>query len=322
MASPVSRKLKLPGSVNNRYSSGSEDGTELPTCNLVGTKKHNQGNRVTTEKRALSAVVAALLLSWSLLAIAAPQAELWPRWSTHNADSDNRIDHSAWDAWLKGFVSNSADGINRIDYGRVSADDRASLKSYIQSLAEHDISHYNRAEQFAYWVNLYNALTIDIVLEHYPVQSIREIKSGFFSFGPWGLELITIEGQALTLDDIEHRILRPIWQDARIHYAVNCASLGCPNIQRQAFTAANTESLLEKAAREYVNHPRGAQVEDGRLVVSSIYDWFADDFGGDDRAIIEHLITYAESDLRVLLSGTERISDDRYDWQLNDVLLQ
>jgi hypothetical protein len=261
-------------------------------------------------------------MSWTSTALAAPEADLWPRWSAHDADSSQTIDHSAWNAWLGRFVVNSADGINRIAYSRVGADERKALQAYIQSLAALNISTYNRAEQFAYWVNLYNALTIDVVLEYYPVQSIRKIKSGFFSFGPWGLELISVEGEALTLDDIEHRILRPIWQDARIHYAVNCASLGCPNLQRQAFTAGNTESLLKTAARDFVNHPRGARVEDGRLVVSSIYDWFVDDFGGNDRGVIEHLKTYAEAELRGALSKIDRISDDRYDWQLNGSLAQ
>jgi hypothetical protein len=279
-------------------------------------------NRVTTVKRLISTVLVLLLVSRISTAFAAPKADLWPRWTAHDADSSGIIDHDAWNAWLGRFVVISADGINRVAYGRVTADDRKVLQAYIQSLAALDISTYNRAEQFAYWVNLYNALTVDIVLEHYPVQSIREIKSGFFSFGPWGMELITIEGESLTLDDIEHRILRPIWQDARIHYAVNCASLGCPNLQRQAFTAASTESLLESAAREFINHPRGALVEDGRLVVSSIYDWFVDDFGGNDRGVIEHLKSYAEADLRRALSGVDRISDDRYDWQVNDSLLQ
>jgi hypothetical protein len=275
-----------------------------------------------TGKRLLSTFLVLQLLSWTSISFAAPKAELWPRWSAHDADSSQTIDHSAWNAWLGRFVVTSADGINRVAYGRITVDDRNALQSYIQSLAALDISTFNRAEQFAYWVNLYNVLTIDVVLEHYPVQSIREIKSGFFSSGPWGLELIAIGGQALTLDDIEHRILRPIWQDARIHYAVNCASLGCPNLQPQAFTATNAESLLETAARDFVNHPRGAQVDDDRLVVSSIYDWFEDDFGGNDRGVIEHLKTYAEAGLRGALSKIDRISDDRYDWQLNDNLPQ
>jgi len=277
---------------------------------------------MTSVKRLISTVLVLLLISRTATSFGAPKSDLWPLWAAHDLDSSETIDHSAWNAWLGRFVVISADGINRVAYAQVAADDRKALQAYIQSLAALNISAYNRAEQFAYWVNLYNALTIDVVLEHYPMQSIREIKSGFFSFGPWDLELITIKGEALTLDDIEHRILRPIWQDARIHYAVNCASLGCPNLQRQAFTAANTESLLKTAAREFINHPRGAQVEDGRLVVSSIYDWFEDDFGGNDRGVIEHLKIYAETDLRSALSNVDSISDDRYDWQLNDVLPQ
>ena len=280
------------------------------------------GNRVTPAQRILPTFLVLLLLSWTSTSYAAPKANLWPYWSAHDADSGQTIDHSVWDAWLDRFVAKSAEGINRVAYAQAGADGREALQAYIQSLAALDISTYNRAEQFAYWVNLYNALTIDVVLEHYPVESIREIKSGFFSFGPWGLELISVEGKALTLDDIEHRILRPIWQDARIHYAVNCAALGCPNLQRQAFTAANTESLLETAAREFVNHTRGVRVEDGRLVVSSIYHWFEDDFGGNDRGVIEHLKIYADADLREALSRIDHIGDDRYDWQLNDRLLQ
>ena len=159
-----------------------------------------------------------------------------------------------------------------------------------------------------------------MVLKNYPVDSIRDIRSGFFSAGPWGLELTRVEGQALTLDDIEHRILRPIWRDPRIHYAVNCASLGCPNLQAQAFSASNSDALLDKGAREYINHPRGAQVVGGELVVSSIYEWFKSDFGGNDNGVIGHLKSYANSTLADSLDKINEIEDDRYDWRLNDVL--
>lgn len=93
----------------------------------------------------------------------------------------------------------------------------------------------------------------------------------------------------MSLDDIEHRILRPIWQDNRIHYALNCASLGCPNLAPVAYTAANTEALLERGAREYVNHPRGVSFEHGALVVSSLYLWFKADFGGGKDGIMRHI---------------------------------
>ena len=109
-----------------------------------------------------------------------------------------------------------------------------------------------------------------MILEHYPVESITKISFSFFSFGPWDEELLTIEGEELSLNDIEHRILRPIWQDPIIHYALNCASMGCPNLQPLAFTAKNTDSLLETGASEYINHPRGAKKEDKKLWLSKI----------------------------------------------------
>ncbi len=159
-----------------------------------------------------------------------------------------------------------------------------------------------------------------LVLDHYPVASVRDIdiSPGWFSIGPWGKKLLTIEGEAVSLNDIEHRILRPIWRDARIHYAVSCASIGCPDLPAEAFTAINADALLTAGAREYVNHPRGVRVEDGRLIVSSLYVWFAEDFGDGDADVIAHLRRYARPDLAAALAGVGRIDDFAYDWRLND----
>ena len=260
-----------------------------------------------------------LLLGIATLAAAAPRADLWERWNAHDTDSVLRIDHRSWNEILSRFVVPASDGINRFAYSRVGAADRQLLRDYLQAMSRIEIGRYRRAEQRAFWINLYNALTVEIVLEHYPLASIRDISSGFFSRGPWDLELIEVENQALTLNDIEHRILRPIWRDPRIHYAVNCASLGCPNLQRQAFTAANSDSLLEVAAVEFVNHPRGARVVDGELQVSSIYDWFEADFGGNEAGVIAHLRRYATADLRAALDGIDNIADDSYDWSINSL---
>lgn len=250
--------------------------------------------------------------------IAAPKADLWEKWATHNPSSTMIIQHDRWTNWLGRFVTRHADGIHRVAYGRVDAAARQQLQQYIEGLAAIPISDFNRSEQQAYWINLYNALTVEVILGDYPVDSIRDIKSGIFSSGPWGRKLVEVEREKLSLDDIEHRILRPIWKDPRIHYAVNCASIGCPNLLMQAFTASNMEGLLNKAAREYVNHERGAQVIDGELVVSSIYDWFVEDFGGNDAGVIKHLKQYAGPRLRNQLGSIDRIDDDAYDWKLND----
>lgn len=258
-----------------------------------------------------------LLLGCYPLAQAAPAVKLWDRWNAFNPASSATIDHRPWHSWLETFVVSAADGINRVAYGQVTVADRTRLRAYIDSLTALSISDFKRDQQRAYWINLYNALTIDIVLEHFPLNSIRDISRGLFSSGPWRLKLATIEGEALTLDDIEHRILRPIWRDPRIHYALNCASLGCPNLQPVAFTSANTETLLESSARDFINHPRGASVIDKRLKVSRIYDWFEQDFGGNEAGVINHLRQYANDGLAAALDPIEDIGDYAYDWQIN-----
>lgn len=249
---------------------------------------------------------------------AAPAAELWPRWQAHGTTGS--IDHGDWDGILKAYVVESPDGINRVAYGRVSAADRAVLDRYLDRLAASAVDTLNRAEQRAYWINLYNALTLRVVLDHYPVASIRDIRisPGLFSIGPWGRKLVRVQGEEVSLDDIEHRILRPIWRDPRLHYAVNCAALGCPNLMREAYTADNCERLLEAGASAYVNHPRGADIAAGRLRVSSIFVWFIADFGGNAEGVIAHLRRYAGVELAQALATAQRIADDRYDWTLND----
>jgi len=258
-----------------------------------------------------------LLFSSSSNLLAAPKADLWERWTAHNPASSNSIDHKQWSELLRRYLYVGEDAIHRFAYDKVGKDDRESLDRYIERLAETGISDYKREVQRAYWINLYNALTVREVLRFFPIDSIRDISSGFFSAGPWKKKLLVVEGQDLTLNDIEHRILRPIWRDPRIHYAVNCASLGCPNLPVTAFTEDNTDAMLERAAREFINHPRAVAVIDGELQVSSIYEWFKADFGDNDAGVIGHLEQYANIKLARELSSISRIESDQYDWHIN-----
>ena len=260
------------------------------------------------------------LTLFSLQALAAPKAELWEHWTAHQAASKERIDHSAWDGLLKKYVVVGKDGgLNRFRYAAVSEADRKALQQYLKRMQKQAIGNYSRAEQRAYWINLYNAQTIAVVLDHYPVDSILDISisPGFFSKGPWGKKLLTIDGQQVSLDDIEHRILRPIWQDPLLHYTVNCASVGCPNLAPEAYTAHNYSRLAEAGARAYVNDPRGVMVARGKLQVSSIYVWFQSDFGGSDQATVAHLQQYAAPTLKAKLAGMSKISGHDYNWELN-----
>ena len=251
---------------------------------------------------------------------AAPEAELWPYWQAHDAGSRQSVDHSRWADFLDRYLVEGGDGINRIRYGAVSDADRRSLDAYIEQLAGITVTGLDRDRQFAYWVNLYNALTVKVVLDHYPVDSIRDIdiSPGWFSSGPWGKELVTVEGKALSLDDIEHRILRPIWQDPRIHYAVNCAAMGCPNLMDRPYRAQDLDDCLDRQARRYVNHPRGFRFEDGDVIASKIYDWYQADFGNSEAGVIEHMMPYAEPGLEARLREIDGIDDYEYDWSLND----
>jgi len=241
----------------------------------------------------------------AVVAHAAPDADLRARWTTHDAGDTRTIDHSARIAFLQRSRVMGDDGVARLRYGDVTATDRDVLQACIDRLAEVRIDGYHRDVQRAYWIDLYNALTVDVVLDRYPVGSIRDIDiaPGWFSDGPWGAKLVTVGGIALSLDDIEHRILRPIWRDPRTRYAMNCASLGCPNIRAVAFTANNADTLLDRDAREYVNGPRGAVIVDGELVVSSIYEWFQADFGGTEGGVLAHLRRYADARTRAMLEG-------------------
>ncbi len=251
---------------------------------------------------------------------AAPSSEPWARWLTYDPAATALIDHGEWDRFLKTYVRQGKDGIARLAYGEVTPAHRAALAAYIDRLADIAISRFARDEQLAYWINLYNALTIRTVLEHYPVQSIRDIRisPGLFALGPWGSKLVAVEGEGLSLDDIEHRILRPIWRDPRIHYGVNCAALGCPDLAQEAYRADNIERLLEAGARAYVNHSRGVRVESGRLRVSSIYVWFGQDFSDSESGVIAHLRRYAAPALAAALGDAARIDGHDYDWALND----
>jgi len=256
---------------------------------------------------------------FSSTAHAAPKPDLWPRWQAHQPGSPIHVDHSAWDRLLTRYRHLGEDGVALFNYRGLQQAGRDELRQYLDLLQQTDVANLDRPAQFAYWVNLYNALTVKVVIDHYPLPSITDIdiSPGFFSNGPWGKKLAQVSGEALSLDDIEHRILRPIWRDPRIHYAVNCASIGCPDLAAKAWQPKTLNVDLNKAAAGFINHPRGANVENSRLTISSIYKWFEDDFAADG-GVINHLRQYANENLSVSLQSIEKVFRDRYDWSLND----
>jgi len=223
--------------------------------------------------------------------------------------------HAEWTRLLRTYVKPYTDGLNRVDYAAfaASAPDRAALDAYIAGFADKDLSARTDAN-FAAWANLYNAVTVRHILERYPVRSIRD---GYL-VGPWKDVKVEAGGAEVSLDAIEHKILRSRWGTPQVHYAINCASYSCPNLPVTAWEAATLTADLEIAARAYVNSPRGVQVTARGLSVSEIYNWFEADFGGSKAAVIDHLLSYAEPDLAAKIRANPKILRYQYDWSLND----
>jgi Protein of unknown function, DUF547 len=252
----------------------------------------------------------------------AAQAEAPMAVVKYTAGSAVTVDHTAWDGLLKAYVVKGADGLNRVAYSKFKPD-HAKLKTYVASLEAVDVGKLDRPEQFAFWANLYNAKTIDVVLDKYPVKSIKDVSLGgglksLVGGGPWQAKIIRVAGQPMSLDDIENVVLRPTFKDPRVHYSVNCASVGCPNLAAEALTSAKLEAQLEAGAKAFINSPRGIVIEGGKAKASSIYDWFRADFGGSDAAVIAHMKKYAEPALKAKLDGLTSIASHDYDWTLAD----
>jgi hypothetical protein len=227
-----------------------------------------------------------------------------------------KAQHAPWTALLSKYVHASTDGVNRFDYGalKASAADRAALDAYIAGFEERDISGDNKAA-FAAWANLYNAVTVRYIVSKYPTGSIKD---GFLFGGPWKKVKVMVGDREVSLDDIEHKILRPTFHDPRVHYAINCAAISCPNLRDKAWEPATLDGDLDAAARAYINDPRGVTVTDNSLILSSIYDWFEADFGGSRQGVIDHLLKYADKGLAAQISANPKIRSYTYDWSLND----
>ncbi|MEE9380540.1 MAG: DUF547 domain-containing protein [Hyphomonadaceae bacterium] len=261
-----------------------------------------------------------------LTGVAALALSLTPAPPVANADTMSELSietpgqHSAWSQLLGSYVEAIDGRVNCFNYAalKASTTDTEALNAYINAIAGSDFSSLNDDEAFAAWANLYNALTVQLIVQNYPVTSIKQIKPSLFASGPWKQDIVTVGGRELSLDDIEHGILRSDWDEPRVHYALNCASYGCPNLRAVAWEASTLDEDLTSAARDYINHPRGVSIRhDGRLELSAIYKWFREDFGGNDSGVIEHLLTYASADLAADIRANPKIASHDYDWSLN-----
>lgn len=203
-----------------------------------------------------------------------------------------------------------------VDYRAVTEDDKLALRGYVEHLQAQSPSAWTDAAAQAFWVNLYNSRMILLVLDAGIPNSVKDIKpdvGAWLAGGPWKLDVVTVEGRSLSFDDIEHGILRTQWREPRIHFVLNCASIGCPDLPAQVLTSAAFDAQLTAAASRFINSEKGVKLEAGRLYISRIFDWFGEDFGPTELARLRYINSFRTQPLP--LKGVD--VRYRYDWSLN-----
>ena len=196
--------------------------------------------------------------------------------------------------------------------------DRQKLEAYLSSLSNNapDRSTWSKEEQLAYWINAYNAFTLKLIIDHYPIKSIKDIKPKYpvpLLNTVWHLEFFSIGGKPASLDEIEHKILRKEFDEPRIHFAINCASFSCPVLANEAFFPNTLDKQLDAAARRFVNDPKRNRISPEKIEISQIFSWFKEDFTKKGS-----LIDYHNQYAKVKIKPTAKVAYLPYDWSLNE----
>lgn len=241
----------------------------------------------------------------SLLALLISLA--WP------ALAETAFDHSSYDALLSRYVANG-----RVNYAawKCAPADLAALDSYLARLGAASLEGRTRPDRLAFYLNAYNAITLKSILDAYPVASIKRIPR------VWSRRNWRVAGEEVSLDDIEHARIRPVFRDPRVHFALVCASKGCPPLASRAFTAADVDSQLEACARAYLSAPANVQIDLARrrLTVSKLFSWYGDDFTALTGTIPAFVALYRDdpSEAAALRAGRWQVRYSDYDWTLNE----
>ncbi len=213
------------------------------------------------------------------------------------------LSHAGFNELLSKHVSSSG----KVNYAGFKNDVK-KLDAYLALLSQFPVQDsWSRSKKMAYWINAYNANTIKLILNNYPVASIMDLHGG----KPWDQKWIKLGSDTYSLNNIENDILRPQFKDARIHFAVNCAAKSCPPLLNKAWTASNLESNFEKQAKAFVNNSKYNEISKGKVKISKIFEWYAEDFGS---SITTYLSKYANQKI----DSDAKVEYLEYDWGLNN----
>lgn len=236
----------------------------------------------------------------------------------HQPDKPAKFDHSGLAKLLSAHADSAA---GRVDYAGLKKDEK-KLDAYLKKVAQVDLKTLGKDAKLALLINAYNAYTLQLIVEHYPkIKSIKDLKS------PWKSKRYVVGGHKLSLDDIEHGLIRPIYRDSRIHFAVNCASIGCPPLQSFVYRGAKIDSQLDTAARRTLQNKRYVRVEGDTLKITSLLNWYGDDFTDDDysphsKTVAAYVARFGTKKVRGFVKkhkGEPSVGYLDYDWSLNDV---
>lgn len=234
---------------------------------------------------------------------------------THSAAaaSPAAVDHGSYDKLLKKYVS--AKGL--VNYKGLKADQK-ELNSYLDLLSKNaPAASWTKAEQMAFWINAYNAYTIRLILDHYPVASIKDIGSKIkipFVTTPWAIKFFTIGGNKMSLDNIEHGTLRKNYNDPRIHFALVCASMSCPRLRNEAYTAARLDSQLDDQGRDFLNNPAKNKISPASAQLSKYFDWYKGDWEKNGQSVDKWVNKYSSTKM----DAKAKVSYLDYNWSLNE----
>ncbi len=222
------------------------------------------------------------------------------------------VDHDIWADLLGKYIK--PDGVDYTGFKK----EEERLDQYLKVLENTDPEKLPRNEQYAYYINVYNAWTIKLILSGYPgVKSIKDFGSILQS--PWQKKWVRVNGDVITLDNVEHDILRPRYMDPRVHFAINCSAASCPPLRPEPYLADTLDRQLDDSTRSFINNASSYRLEGNTLYVSRIFKWFSEDFNEDP---LGFYLQYAEGDLKEKLTSQKdkiQVKYLHYDWALNDV---
>ena len=218
--------------------------------------------------------------------------------------------HEKWTTLLEKHVNENGD----VDY-KGFVKDSVALNEYLQQLAKHSVNDaWSYNEKKAYWINAYNAFTVKLIADNYPVKSIKDLGGSIYKVNtPWDIKFIKLGDKTYDLNNIEHSILRKDFTDPKIHAAVNCASISCPKLRTEAYIAEKLESQMEDQMRSFINNADKNTIGKNEVKISPIFKWFSGDFT-EEGDIIDYLNKYA----KVKISAKADINYTDYNWNLNE----